>query len=36
MDARGLASLPLVEGTVRGSMDLLAQWTLEVDRVIVY
>jgi len=36
MDARGLASLPLVEGTVRGSMDLLAQWTFEVDKVIVY
>ena len=36
MDARGLASLPLVEGAVRGSMDLLAQWTLEADKVIVY
>ena len=36
MDARGLASVPLVEGVVRGSMDLLAQWTLEVDKVVVY
>ena len=36
MDARGLASLPLAEGTIRGSMDLLAQWTLEADKVIVY
>jgi len=36
MDARGLASLPLVEGTVRGSMDLLAEWTMEADKVIVY
>ena len=36
MDARGLASLPLVEGAQRGSMDLLAQWTLETDKVIVY
>jgi sulfur relay (sulfurtransferase) complex TusBCD TusD component (DsrE family) len=36
MDARGLASLPLVEGAQRGSMDLLAQWTLEADKVIVY
>jgi sulfur relay (sulfurtransferase) complex TusBCD TusD component (DsrE family) len=36
MDARGLASLPLVEGVTRGSMDLLAQWTLEVDKVVVY
>jgi sulfur relay (sulfurtransferase) complex TusBCD TusD component (DsrE family) len=36
MDARGLASLPLVEGALRGSMDLLAQWTMEADKVIVY
>jgi sulfur relay (sulfurtransferase) complex TusBCD TusD component (DsrE family) len=36
MDARGLASLPLVEGTTRGSMDLLAQWTLEADKVLIY
>ncbi len=36
MDARGMASLPLVEGTQRGSMDLLAQWTLAADKVMVY
>jgi len=36
MDARGLASLPLIDGAVRGSMDLLAEWTLEADLVIVY
>jgi sulfur relay (sulfurtransferase) complex TusBCD TusD component (DsrE family) len=36
MDARGLASLPLVEGAVRGSVALLAQWTLEVDKVLIY
>jgi len=36
MDARGLASRPLVEGTMRGSMDLLAEWTMEADKVIVY
>jgi sulfur relay (sulfurtransferase) complex TusBCD TusD component (DsrE family) len=36
MDARGLASLPLIEGTVRGSMDLLAQWTMEADKVLIY
>jgi sulfur relay (sulfurtransferase) complex TusBCD TusD component (DsrE family) len=36
MDARGLASLTLVEGIARGSMDLLAQWTLEADKVMVY
>jgi sulfur relay (sulfurtransferase) complex TusBCD TusD component (DsrE family) len=36
MDARGLASLALIEGTTRGSMDILAQWTMEADKVIVY
>ncbi len=36
MDARGLASLPLVEGTTRASMDVLAEWTMEADKVIVY
>lgn len=36
MDARGLASLPLVEGTSRASMDHLAQWTLEADKVLIY
>jgi sulfur relay (sulfurtransferase) complex TusBCD TusD component (DsrE family) len=36
MDARGLASLPLIEGTARGSMDLLAQWTMEADKVLIY
>jgi sulfur relay (sulfurtransferase) complex TusBCD TusD component (DsrE family) len=36
MDARGLASLPLVEGAERGSLELLAAWTLEADKVIVY
>lgn len=36
MDARGLASVPLVEGAVRGSVALLAEWTMEVDKVLVY
>jgi uncharacterized protein involved in oxidation of intracellular sulfur len=36
MDARGLASVPLINGVERGSMDLLAQWTLEADKVVVY
>jgi len=36
MDARGLASLPLVAGVERGNMDLLAAWTLQADKVIVY
>lgn len=36
MDARGLASVPLVEGTTRASMDVLGEWTMEADHVIVY
>lgn len=36
MDARGLASVPMVEGTVRGSLDTLAQWTMEADKVLIY
>jgi len=36
MDARGLASLSLIAGVERGSMNLLAKWTLEVDKVVVY
>jgi sulfur relay (sulfurtransferase) complex TusBCD TusD component (DsrE family) len=36
MDARGLASVPLLEGTVRASIDVLAEWTLAADKVMVY
>ncbi len=36
MDARGLASHAMIDGTVRGSMDLLAEWTMEADKVVVY
>jgi sulfur relay (sulfurtransferase) complex TusBCD TusD component (DsrE family) len=36
MDARGLASLALIDGAVRGSMDILAEWTMQADKVIVY
>jgi sulfur relay (sulfurtransferase) complex TusBCD TusD component (DsrE family) len=36
MDARGLASVSVVEGAVRGSLDVLAEWTLEVDKVLIY
>ena len=36
MDARGLASSPLVEGAQRSSKELLVQWTLEADNVLVY
>lgn len=36
MDARGLASVPLVPGAVRASLDVLAEWTVEADKVVVY
>ncbi|HTT09756.1 MAG TPA: DsrE family protein [Burkholderiaceae bacterium] len=36
MDARGLAAERLVEGTHRGSMDELADWTLWADKVMVF
>lgn len=36
MDARGLASVPVVEGAVRASMEVLAQWTVEADKVLIY
>lgn len=36
MDARGLAESELVGGTRRGSMELLAAWTAEADRVLVF
>ena len=36
MDARGLQQADLLEGVHRSSMDELAIWTLEADRVIVF
>lgn len=36
MDARGLASVTMVEGTTRASLDVLGEWTMEADKVIVY
>ena len=36
MDARGLGPEALVEGAKRSSMDQLAQWTVEADRVLVF
>jgi hypothetical protein len=36
LDARGLASVPLLEGTTRASMEVLAQWTLEAEKVLIY
>ncbi|MCU0897730.1 MAG: DsrE family protein [Burkholderiales bacterium] len=36
MDARGLAAEELVDGARRGSMDLLTEWTVGADRVLVF
>jgi uncharacterized protein involved in oxidation of intracellular sulfur len=36
MDARGIAEERMVEGAVRGSMDLLTEWTEAADRVLVF
>lgn len=36
MDARGLASVPLVDGATRASMVVLAEWTMQADKVVVY
>lgn len=36
IDARGIAVEELSEGAVRGSMEQLATWTAEADRVLVF
>ena len=36
MDARGITSEELVEGTKRSTLDELALWTAEADKVIVF
>lgn len=36
LDARGLASLELVEGAHRSTMDELTEWTLWAEKVIVF
>jgi len=35
-DARGLTSLPLIEGAEIGTLDDLAQWTLAADKVVSF
>jgi len=35
-DARGIKSLSLLEGSDIGTMNLLAQWTIESDKVMVF
>ena len=36
MDARGITEAELTEGTHRGNMDELTDWTLWADKVIVF
>jgi hypothetical protein len=36
MEARGLGPEDVVEGVAQGSMDLLADWTLAADQVLVF
>jgi hypothetical protein len=31
-----LASVTMVEGSTRASLDTLAEWTLAADKVVVY
>ncbi|MBS4699956.1 MULTISPECIES: DsrE/DsrF/TusD sulfur relay family protein [Aeromonas] len=35
-DARGISSLPLIEGIKIGTLPLLAQWTLAADKVLTF
>ena len=35
-DARGITSLPLIEGIEIGTLPLLAQWTLATDKVLTF
>jgi uncharacterized protein involved in oxidation of intracellular sulfur len=36
MDARGMADTELAEGTTRGTMEILTNWTQWADKVIVF
>lgn len=36
MDARGIAAAELTDGTRRGTLDELAEWTSWADRVLVF
>jgi len=36
IDARGIAETELAEGASRGSMEQLATWTTEAERVLVF
>ena len=36
MDARGMAEERLIEGAKRGTMDILTEWTVWADKVLVF
>ncbi|CAN5437310.1 hypothetical protein BH23ACT3_BH23ACT3_19650 [soil metagenome] len=36
MDARGIGDAQLVEEAFRSTMDQLADWTLEADRIVTF
>ncbi len=36
LDVRGLDEEQLVEGAFRSTMDQLADWTLEADRIVTF
>ncbi len=36
MDARGMADERLVAGATRGTMDILTDWTVRADKVLVF
>lgn len=36
MEARGLEPERLIEGVQPGSLDLVGEWTLEADKVLVF
>lgn len=36
LDARGLASVPLTDGSHRSTMDELTEWTLWADKVVTF
>jgi uncharacterized protein involved in oxidation of intracellular sulfur len=36
LDARGLEEKQLVEGALRSTMEQLADWTLEADRIVTF
>jgi len=35
-EARGIKSLPLIEGVNVGTMSILAQWTVDADKTLVF